>query len=147
MNVHASPTRPVRLTRAALKDTHASLARSVPDPCSLFLAASAALLTHEPLFSTRDQMLLLNKSFTTLSTPDLPFKAWFEHSLPLLSSHRSTSASPCSDPQFPTLHRSPRQRLRLMEINGDFNLIKAERRQEMPELLMMVMEAKIRVSV
>ena len=75
MNAHASLTRPVRLTYAALKDTHASLARSVPDPCSLFLAASAALLTHEPLFSTRDQMLLLNKSFTTLSAPDLPFKA------------------------------------------------------------------------
>ena len=83
MNEHASPTQPMRLTRAVLMNEHAFSSRPVPTPCGLsfmliipvklrtarvtFLSLlPAALLTHEPLFSTRGQILLPYESFTTL---------------------------------------------------------------------------------
>ena len=142
MNEHASATRFVRLTRAVQMNEHASTTRSVPAPCGLFFTMNtpvklhtiratflsllpAALLTHEPLFSTRSQMLLLLESFTATSAQNLPFEACLSAHESLLSSHGSIAASLCSDPpsddQLPTLHRSQLQRLRSIEINGDFN--------------------------
>ena len=141
-NEHASSTRPVLTDPCAPKNEHTSSTRSVPAPCGLFFALNtpvklhtvradfllllpATLLIHEPLFSTRSQMLLLLESFTATSAQNLPFKACLSAHKSLLSSHCSIAASLCSDPpsddQLPTLHRSQLQRLRSMEINGDFN--------------------------
>ena len=161
MNEHASTTRSVLLTLAAQINEHASVTRSVcltrvafslrwTHPVKLHTVRAAflsllptAVLTREPLFSTRSQMLLLLESFTATSVQNLPFEACLSAHESLLSSQGSIAASLCSDPpsddQLPTLHRSQLQRLRSMKINGDFNWTRHREDREMFKLIMMAM--------
>ena len=65
-------------------------------------------------------MLLLKNSLPSTSTQNLPSNSLKAHKI-LQSNHGSIPASQSSDPQLTTLHRSQLQKLKLMEINRDFN--------------------------
>ena len=111
---------------------------------AFLLLLPAALFTHEPLFSIQEVKCCfsMNHSLHFCSKPSIQFLLECSR-IPITAQLLLLLAQIPKWRTTLTLHRSQLQRLKSMEINGDFNWSRQREDKEMLGLVMMVMEAKV----
>ena len=122
-------------TLCAVKEcTRLSRTVRVPTRAAPFLLPLEALYTHEPLFSTRTQMQLHQKTQSLPQTPKTFHRLFLKTHKTLIKAHttpfstHSRSHSQSSDLQLPILHRSSNSPQKLNSSSLRHQLNKAVRR-------------------